>query len=73
MHYLEYLCQLIRKHQIDTIDMLSAEDLENVVRRAAKKLPPFGYGTPTDMYRKRLLQVLAIIYCSAACFIFWML
>lgn len=38
--------------------MLSADDLENVVRRAAKKLPPFGYGTPKEMYRLRLLQVL---------------
>lgn len=38
--------------------MLSAEDLETVVRRASKRLPPNAYGTPRDMYKRRLSQVL---------------
>lgn len=37
--------------------MLNADDLETVVRRAAKKLPPNAFGTPRDVYRKRLAQV----------------
>jgi hypothetical protein len=57
MHYLEYLCKSIRRHKIDSIDILSADDLETVVRRAAKKLPPNAYGTPRDMYKLRLYQV----------------
>lgn len=57
-HYLEYLCSLIRRYKIDPIRILSADDLETVVRRAAKKLPPNAYGTPTEMYRFRLRQVL---------------
>ncbi|KAL3282322.1 hypothetical protein HHI36_005509 [Cryptolaemus montrouzieri] len=48
-HYIEYLCCLIRKNGIDTLPLLTAEDLETVVRRAAKKLPPNAYGTPRDM------------------------
>lgn len=61
MHYFEYLCKLIRKHGLETIDLLSADDLETVVRRAAKKLPPNAYGTPREMYRFRLYQVLPLI------------
>lgn len=57
MHYIEYLCTLIRTNKIDTIDMLNADDLETLVRRAAKKLPPNCFGTPRDVYRLRLRQV----------------
>ncbi|KAG5896884.1 hypothetical protein JTB14_033523 [Gonioctena quinquepunctata] len=57
-HYIEYLCQLIRKNKIDPIEMLNADDLETVVRRAAKKLPPNCFGTPRDMYRLRLKQII---------------
>ena len=57
MHYIEYLCILIRKHNVDPIAMLSADDLETIVRRADKKLPPNAFGTPRDVYRARLLQV----------------
>lgn len=57
MHYIEYLSHLIRKHKIDTIEMLTADDLETVVRRAAKKLPPNCFGTPRATYRLRLKQV----------------
>lgn len=37
--------------------ILSAEDLETVVRRADKKLPPNAFGTPVHVYRQRLAQV----------------
>lgn len=57
MHYKEYLCKLIRQRNVDTISMLNADDLETVVRRAAKKLPPNAFGTPREVYRKRLVQV----------------
>lgn len=57
MHYIEYLSLRIRKHKIDTIGILNADDLETVVRRAAKKLPPNCFGTPREMYKNRLKQV----------------
>lgn len=57
IHYKEYLCKLIRQYRVDTIGMLNADDLETVVRRAAKKLPPNAFGTPRETYRKRLAQV----------------
>ncbi|XP_025833918.1 uncharacterized protein LOC108736579 isoform X3 [Agrilus planipennis] len=56
-HYLEYLCSLIKKNSLDPISILSADDLETVVRRAAKKLPPNAFGTPREVYRKRLAQI----------------
>ncbi|KAJ8983783.1 hypothetical protein NQ317_000344 [Molorchus minor] len=49
MHYIEYLSQLIRKNHIDTVEILSADDLETIVRRAARKLPPNCFGTPRDV------------------------
>lgn len=39
------------------MSILSAEDLETVVRRAAKKLPPNAFGTPQIIYKERLIQV----------------
>lgn len=56
-HYLEYLSLLVRKNNIDPIKILSTDDLETVVRRAAKT-PPTSFGIPRLIYRKSLLQVL---------------
>lgn len=67
MHYLEYMCKLLRQHSVDPINILSTDDLETVVRRAAKKLPPNAYGTPRDMYRYRLLQVLTASNIGLLC------
>lgn len=55
-HYLEYLSLLVRKNNIDPIKILSTDDLETVVRRAAKT-PPTSFGIPRLIYRKSLLQV----------------
>lgn len=57
MHYIEYLSLSIRRNRIETIEILQEDDLETVVRRAGKKLPPHGYATPKNMYRYRLKQV----------------
>ncbi|CAG9771886.1 unnamed protein product [Ceutorhynchus assimilis] len=57
MHYIEYLCFLIRKNKIETIEILQEDDLETVVRRANRKLPPNAYGTPKGMYHFRLKQI----------------
>lgn len=57
MHYIEYLSLLVRRNRIETIEMLQEDDLETIVRRAGKKLPPHGYATPKNMYRYRLKQV----------------
>lgn len=68
MHYLEYLIFLIRKHHLESISILTADDLETVVRRAAKKLPPNAWGTPREIYRKRLFQVLPRRFFDWECF-----
>lgn len=62
MHYIEYLCNIIRQYELDPLPILNADDLETVVRRAAKKLPPNAFGTPRDVYRRRLSQVQFDIY-----------
>lgn len=56
-HYLEYLSRLIRQHSIDTLPLLSADDLETVIRREHRRLPPRPYGTPTSVYHEKLLKV----------------
>ena len=56
-HYIEYLCGLVRDNALDPVIVLSADDLETIVRRAHKRLPPRAYGTPDAKYREALLQV----------------
>ncbi|KAL1491493.1 hypothetical protein ABEB36_012082 [Hypothenemus hampei] len=56
-HYIEYLSVLIRRNHIETIEILQEDDLETIVRRANKRLPPNAYGTPKGMYIYRLKQV----------------
>lgn len=56
-HYVEYLCFLIRDNKLETIPILSADDLETCVRRANKKMPPRPYGILEGIYRQYLLEV----------------
>lgn len=56
-HYLEYLCLLIRQSRLETLDILKADDLETVVRRENRKLPPKPYGILESFYRQRLVEV----------------
>lgn len=42
-HYIEYLCLLIRENMLESISILSTDDLETVVRRANRRLPPRPY------------------------------
>lgn len=56
-HFIEYLCFLIRNNNIDPISILSTDDLEIVVRRANKRLPPRPYGMVDTFYRRELLKV----------------
>lgn len=56
-HYLEYLCLLIRHHGLETMEVLKADDLETVVRRENRKLPPKPYGILESFYRQRLVEV----------------
>jgi len=56
-HYIEYLCGLVRDNALDPVIVLSADDLETIVRRAHKRLPPRAYGMPEAKYREALLQV----------------
>jgi len=59
-HYLEYLTNLIRKHSLDTLNILSSDDLETLVKRANIRLPPRPYGTLDLIYRNHLLKVLTL-------------
>lgn len=56
-HYIEYLCGLVRDNALDPVIVLSSDDLETIVRRAHKRLPPRAYGMPDAKYREALLQV----------------
>ena len=72
MHYLEYLTKLIRKHKLDTLSILSSDDLETLVRRASIPLPPRPYGTLDFIYRDQLLKVLIsfhVPYFMFLCFL----
>lgn len=72
MHYIEYLTKLIRKHTVDTLSILSSDDLETLVRRASIPLPPRPYGTLDLIYRDQLLKVLiqfCVLYFISLCFL----
>lgn len=56
-HYIEYLCGLIRQNDIDPLDILTADDLETLVRRENKRMPPRPFGLVEGIYRQYLLQV----------------
>lgn len=56
-HYVEYLCLLIRQSRLETLDILKADDLETVVQRENRKMPPKPYGILESFYRLRLVEV----------------
>lgn len=58
-HYVEYLSFLVTHNSIDPINLLNADDLESIVRRANKRMPPRPYGMVDGIYREYLLQVRA--------------
>jgi len=39
MHYIEYLGELIMKHELDPIEIFDEDQLEQVMRRSNLKLP----------------------------------
>lgn len=61
-HYIEYLCLLIRHHELESLDILKADDLETLVRRENRKLPPKPYGILESFYRQRLVEVSEYIF-----------
>uniref|UniRef100_A0A182Q3F7 Uncharacterized protein n=1 Tax=Anopheles farauti TaxID=69004 RepID=A0A182Q3F7_9DIPT len=56
-HYVEYLSFLVTHNSIDPIDLLNADDLESIVRRANKRMPPRPYGMVDGIYREYLHQI----------------
>ena len=60
MHYIEYLSKLIRKHKLDTLRILSSDDLEALLRRAGIPLPPRPLGPLDFAYRDKLRKVLIL-------------
>lgn len=56
-HYVEYLGLLAWEHKLDPIPILTNDDLETIVKRACKKMPPRPYGTTEADYRPLLLKV----------------
>lgn len=64
-HYVEYLCSIIRKEKIDSLPILGVDDLEIVVRRANKRMPPRPYSILEGVYREYLLEV--GLACLAFC------
>ncbi|XP_049530929.1 E3 ubiquitin-protein ligase lubel-like isoform X5 [Anopheles darlingi] len=60
-HYIEYLSFLVNKNDIDPLDILNTDDLESIVRRANKRMPPRPFGILDGIYREYLLQVRACL------------
>lgn len=56
-HYIEYLCLLIRQSRLETLSILKADDLETVVRRENRRMPPKPYGILEGIYRRYLAEV----------------
>ncbi|XP_046675565.1 E3 ubiquitin-protein ligase lubel-like isoform X2 [Homalodisca vitripennis] len=56
-HYVEHLCRIIRHNHLETLWLLTADDLETVVRRHGLRLPSNPYGTPLLHYYNALMEV----------------
>lgn len=56
-HLREYLSRIICQNKLETINLLTLDDLETVVLREGKKRPPRCYGMPEDDYYNSLYQV----------------
>ncbi|KAG5679700.1 hypothetical protein PVAND_009250 [Polypedilum vanderplanki] len=56
-HYIEYLCFLIRTNKLETLEILKADDLETLVRRENRRMPPKPYGILEGIYRTYLLEI----------------
>ncbi|XP_050096252.1 E3 ubiquitin-protein ligase lubel isoform X3 [Anopheles aquasalis] len=56
-HYIEYLSFLVSTNDIDPLDILNTDDLESIVRRANKRMPPRPFGILDGIYREYLLQI----------------
>jgi len=53
----EYLGLLVWQNRLDPISILSNDDLETIIRREVKTLPPYQYGRSEIETRKKLLKV----------------
>lgn len=56
-HYIEYLSGRIFRSKLETLAILRTDDLETLVRRAGKRLPPRPYGSPVQDFHKAMLKV----------------
>lgn len=56
-HLVEYLCNLIRQNNLETLPILSTDDLEICVRRANRRMPPRPYNIKSSYYHDELAQV----------------
>lgn len=48
---------MISGHKLETLDILTTDDLEIVVRRQNIRMPPRPYGIVDGMYRQELVKV----------------
>ncbi|XP_054281875.1 E3 ubiquitin-protein ligase lubel-like isoform X3 [Macrosteles quadrilineatus] len=55
-HYVERLCRIVRYHHLESLWLLTADDLETLVRREGLRLPPRPYGTPPLHYYNALME-----------------
>lgn len=51
------MCLLIRTNNIDTLTVLSTDDLEIAIRRSNKRMPPRPYGVLASFYHQELMKV----------------
>ncbi|XP_072162594.1 uncharacterized protein LUBEL isoform X2 [Bemisia tabaci] len=56
-HYVEYLSLLIRRNKLETIDILTIDDFETLLKRAGVKLPPNPYAYPPENHYNDLYKM----------------
>ncbi len=57
-HYIEYLCGLIYRNNVDPVPAMDIEELKQIFKRAKLFEPKQRPGEPEIKYRQRLAEVL---------------
>lgn len=75
---MEYLGSLITRHEVETVDIFSSDELETLIKTAGFRLPPrsMPVTSPLVPYHHRLLEVMngrgiLIVSLSSFSFSFW--
>ncbi|XP_054722576.1 uncharacterized protein LOC129232456 [Uloborus diversus] len=59
-HYLEYLAELMRKHRVDPLSIMTIQDLQLMLRKARITVPEKVKGETEDDYYDRLVKYVSL-------------